>query len=80
MSGHKAFDLVGRRFERLTVIERAPNYESPEGVIAAMWICQCDCGNQTVVFGRNLKSGATRSCGCLRKERCGRRKRDFRQW
>lgn len=28
------------------------------------WLCKCDCGKQTVVSAPNLKSGATRSCGC----------------
>ena len=30
------------------------------------WRCICDCGNITVVTGINLRSGNTKSCGCLR--------------
>ena len=33
-----------------------------------MWYCKCDCGNTVVVRGENLKSGNTRSCGCIEKE------------
>ena len=29
-----------------------------------MWLCQCECGNQKVIGGRHLNSGATKSCGC----------------
>lgn len=28
----------------------------------------CECGNKTIVFGRNLKKGHTKSCGCFRSE------------
>lgn len=34
-----------------------------------MWLCQCDCGKQTIVIGSKLQSGNTRSCGCLRRDR-----------
>lgn len=33
-----------------------------------LWICKCDCGKVTVVRSKNLISGNTKSCGCLRKE------------
>ena len=29
------------------------------------WLCQCSCGNQTVVTGDYLRNGDTKSCGCL---------------
>ena len=51
---------VGDRFTRLTVIEdHLPNSKV---------ICICDCGNITTVYTSNLLRGATKSCGCLRKE------------
>lgn len=31
------------------------------------WLCKCDCGNETVVEGGNLRSGHTKSCGCCEK-------------
>jgi hypothetical protein len=31
--------------------------------------CRCDCGTTRLVNTRNLRSGATRSCGCLRDEK-----------
>ena len=29
------------------------------------WICQCDCGNIKTVDAHRLKTGYTKSCGCL---------------
>lgn len=34
-----------------------------------MWRCQCECGNEIVVRGDSLRSGHTKSCGCLQKEK-----------
>lgn len=33
-----------------------------------LWNCKCDCGKTFVVRAYNLKSGNTKSCGCLQKE------------
>lgn len=32
------------------------------------WLCACDCGNETVVSGGNLRAGNVVSCGCHRIE------------
>lgn len=32
------------------------------------WDCLCDCGETTNVLSENLKSGRTKSCGCLASE------------
>ena len=66
---NKLIDLVGQRFGRLTVLERAEDYIKPSGYeTTPMWICRCDCGKEVKVQGSNLRSGNTRSCGCLREE------------
>lgn len=59
----KFIDITGNRYNHLTVIRRLDN--ASNGV--AVWECLCDCGNITQVRGTNLKSGAVKSCGCLRK-------------
>lgn len=59
----KSLDLLGQKFGRLKVIEKMPSKDS-----RSMWRCICDCGNEKVVSGRNLKKGLTRSCGCLQRE------------
>ena len=55
--------MIGKRFGRLTVVAET---QSRKG--RAMWICRCDCGQLTTVYGVNLRNGNTRSCGCLHKE------------
>ena len=75
----KPLDITGERFGRLTVLERygsEKSFSNP-GVVYSTWICRCDCGNEKVVRGVNLKSGMTRSCGCLRREKAfGRYRRE----
>lgn len=56
---------------KLTVIQEA---KSKEG--RAYWLCKCDCGNTTIVSGKNLRNGNTKSCGCLQKEVLKKRHRD----
>lgn len=60
----KLIDLTGQRFGRLTVVAR--DYTDRNRNI--YWKCQCDCGNECSVRGSHLKSGQTRSCGCLNAE------------
>ena len=55
----KFIDLRGQKFNKLTVIERIDGKRTK-------WKCQCECGNITEVSSANLKSGAVKSCGCLR--------------
>lgn len=52
---------IGYKFHRLTVIKRVKNPRDK-------WLCKCDCGKECVVFGSNLRSGQTGSCGCYGRE------------
>ena len=61
----KLIDLTGQRFGRLVVLKRGI---ATDGRGEAFWLCQCDCGNITTVSGYKLRSGHTRSCGCLARE------------
>lgn len=60
--------LIGCKFNKLTVIERAQNYISPKGKPRTMLKCECECGNVIVVEKYHVTSGITQSCGCLQKE------------
>jgi len=61
----KVQDLfIHRVFDRLTVIERAPN---KSGHI--YYTCECKCGNIVTVRKQNLTEGITHSCGCFRIEK-----------
>ena len=64
-SRERADDLIGRIFGRLTVIRRA---DRKTGTLGVYWVCLCECGETLVVPGNNLKSGNTKSCGCLHRE------------
>lgn len=57
-------DLTGKKFNRLTVIERAGKDKHGN----SLWLCKCDCGNEKIIKGRNLKINHTKSCGCLHSE------------
>lgn len=39
------------------------------------WLCQCECGNTTIVRGDRLVSKKTQSCGCLQKEKASQNSR-----
>lgn len=58
-------DLTGKVFGRLTVVKPS-NKKNTTGEY--YWICKCECGNTHKTVGRNLKDGATKSCGCLNVE------------
>lgn len=62
--GRTKIDLTGQRFGRLVVVEDSEE-RSQRNVI---WVCLCDCGNQTKVSSRALRGGDTMSCGCLHSE------------
>jgi len=53
-------DLIGQTFTYLT---------PKEYLKGSNWVCDCKCGNETIVSTRNLTRGHTQSCGCLQKER-----------
>lgn len=60
----KFIDLSGRQFGRLFVVEREGASKSGQ----ALWKCRCVCGNEVCVEGYSLRSGNTKSCGCLWRE------------
>ena len=62
--GSKIKDITGQRFGRLTVIAHV-GYRRKY----ALWQCECDCGNSTIVIGSDLRRGNTQSCGCLARDR-----------
>lgn len=56
-------NITNQRFGRLV----ATKYMDKKNT-NARWLCQCDCGNESVVYTNNLRRGLTRSCGCLMME------------
>lgn len=58
-------DLIGKKFNKLTVIEK---YNKCEKTKRSQWKCICECGNEVVVKTNELTTGNKKSCGCLKKE------------
>jgi hypothetical protein len=56
-------DETGHRYGRLVALEYAGEQSH-----SAMWLCQCDCGQQPIVRGAKLRSGRVVSCGCWRAD------------
>lgn len=65
----KRIDMIGKRFERLTVIAFSGIKRiGKNNKLVLLYECRCDCGNICIVYGSKLRSGWTKSCGCLQKE------------
>lgn len=58
-----AQSILGNTYGNLTVIEKTTQKRNR----SFLWLCFCICGNTTKVISSNLKSGHTKSCGCLWK-------------
>lgn len=54
----RRIDITDHRYGRLTVL----------GPAGKEWICKCDCGEIIIRPAGPLRSGNTKSCGCLQKE------------
>ena len=60
----KALDLVGQTFTRLAVLSLAAT-----GKGGRRYLVRCTCGRELTVASGHLRSGRTKSCGCLGAER-----------
>ena len=59
-------DITGERYGKLVVLKKDTTQKNNGRGIR--WICKCDCGNEVSVLSGRLRSGQTKSCGCLRYE------------
>lgn len=57
--GPKRLDLIGQRFGMLVVLDKMPSDK-----IMTKFNCKCDCGNEKIAVGYELKRGKLKSCGC----------------
>ena len=62
VSGCNAKDLIGQKFNRLTVIKNIIRNNRSHS------LCRCDCGNEKIIRNDSLKRNHIKSCGCLQKE------------
>ena len=60
-------DLIGQTFGFLTVVEKSPRNDGDN----ITWVCKCHCGVIVTVSTSLLKTGHSRSCGCLQRSIIG---------
>lgn len=72
----KKIDMVGWimaehgvKDSRLTVIAEAEPHITKGGNRQRQYFCQCSCGKIIIAPGCRLRTGNTKSCGCLAKEK-----------
>lgn len=58
-------NLIGQKFGKLTPIKYIG--KTKDGHF--LWLCECDCGNEKIIRGGNLKNKQTKSCGCIVREK-----------
>jgi hypothetical protein len=70
----KIVDITGQKFGRLTAKKYLGVLNPPYR--ATYWLCVCTCNNKTSVRTGDLRSGRTKSCGCLHRETSSKRGKD----
>jgi len=61
-------NLTGHKFGRLTALKFEISKRQNNGKMIRYWKCLCDCGRTVLVQLGKLRTGDTRSCGCLQDE------------
>lgn len=59
-------DIHGQIFGSLTVVDRAQSLTASGQI---RWNCRCECGGFTITTSTKLRSGHSKSCGCLKTKR-----------
>lgn len=66
---NQVINEINNKYGKLTVKKRGTDKIENDGHPRARWWCECSCGFKCVlVVGKLLRSGRTKSCGCLYKE------------
>lgn len=68
---NNAKDIKGQRFGRLVILER--DFSERKDKKRAYWLCQCDCGKQKIIRGKDLLNNKILSCTCLLIEKAKER-------
>lgn len=83
MQRETKYNLIGQRFGKLVVIDRAEDIErewNGKHISRVAWLCKCDCGRTKIADQGSLLSGRTKTCGskeCRKGRRVVRNKYDL---
>jgi hypothetical protein len=58
---HRIKPIIGKTFNQLTILRL--DHMNEKGII--FYECQCSCGKTKIIAGSSVRSGNTKSCGCL---------------
>lgn len=61
-------DRIGEKYGRLEIVEFDELIVTPSNHYRYFWLCLCECGNVKSINFDCLKSGDSKSCGCLSPE------------
>lgn len=57
----KLINLLGQKFGKLTVVA----FHGQDAKGNSLWLCKCDCGNDYIGVGAQIKRLHSKSCGCI---------------
>lgn len=66
--GKPVINMIGLKFNRWTVMSEATKPADAKQT-GKFWNCICDCGITQAVYGVTIRSGGSKSCGCLKAEK-----------
>ena len=72
----KFIDLINEQFGDLIVLYRV--YPSNLTKKHTYWKCKCKCGNEIITSSNHLRTGHTKSCGCLHNKIRGKKNPSYK--
>ena len=66
--GKQAINMIGLKSNRWTVVSEATKPINAKQT-GKFWNCICECGTTKIVYGETIRSGSSKSCGCLKIEK-----------
>jgi hypothetical protein len=61
-----SIDITNQKYNMLTALYKTGRQTENKQYY---WMCRCECGNLTEVRVGNIRTGRTKSCGCLNKRK-----------
>lgn len=67
---------IGKRYGKLVVLK----FSHKNKYNGKYYLFKCDCGKEKIIYLNNVKTGKTKSCGCLRNEDVAKRFKKYNQF